>query len=241
MSARVPLLLLPGLLCDATAWPQARMLDDVAECHVPSWGTLDSLAAMARHALDTAPAERFAVVGHSMGGRVALEMLRLAPERVERLALADSGSDPLLPGEAGERERAGRLALVQVAREQGLRAMGVQWARGMVHPQRLDSPLFAEILDMIERRSLAVFEAQQHALLNRPDARGVLAGATCPVMLLCGRQDAWSPLERHERMRDDLQPRAVVVPVEDAGHMAPMEQPEAVAQALRQWLQQPAA
>jgi pimeloyl-ACP methyl ester carboxylesterase len=131
------------------------------------------------------------------------------------------------------------MALLALARERGMREMGRRWARGMVHPARLDTPLFDDVLDMIERKTPAIFEAQIQALLGRPDARDVLRAAACPTLLLCGRQDAWSPLARHEAMQA-LQPRARLVVVEDAGHMSTMEQPQAVARALAGWLAQPA-
>jgi pimeloyl-ACP methyl ester carboxylesterase len=106
----------------------------------------------------------------------------------------------------------------------------------MVHPARLDdAPLVDAILDMIERKTVDVFEAQQRALLARPDATNLLARIACPTLLLCGREDAWSPPSRHEEMARRI-PRAELVIVERCGHMAPMEQPEAVSALLRDWL-----
>jgi pimeloyl-ACP methyl ester carboxylesterase len=238
---RPVLLLLPGLLCDAANWSaQCADLADVADCRVPDYGALDRIEAMADHVLSTAPSGRFSIAGHSMGGRVALEVVRRAPERVERLALLDTGYQPLPAGEAAEAERAGRYALLARARAEGMRAMGRQWARGMVHPERLDTPLFEAILDMIERRSPDVFEAQIHALLNRPDATGLLAQIRCPTLLLCGRDDLWSPLARHEQMLA-LMPGARLEVIEQSGHMTTMERPQAVTGALADWLAQPAA
>lgn len=230
------LVLLPGLLCDAAAWAaQVQGLRDAAQCMVGSYGTLDSLAAMARHVLAHAPSERFALAGHSMGARVALEIARAAPHRVQRLALLDTGIDPLPPGAAGEHERARRMELVRLSHEQGMRAMALQWVPPMLHPARLGTPLFDDVVSMVERSSPRVHAAQIRALLARPDARGVLASLQCPVLLLCGRQDAWSPLERHEDMLR-AQPGARLVVVEDSGHMSTMEQPRAVTAALRDWL-----
>jgi pimeloyl-ACP methyl ester carboxylesterase len=114
-------------------------------------------------------------------------------------------------------------------------AGGRRWARGMVHPARLDTPVFEDILAMIERKTPEVFEAQIRALLDRPDARPVLQALRCRALLLCGRQDTWSPLERHEEMQG-LVAGAELVVVEDAGHMTTMEQPQAVNQALLRWL-----
>ena len=117
-----------------------------------------------------------------------------------------------------------------------MRNMGQVWAHGMVHPSRVDSPLFEQILDMIERKTPDVFEAQIEALLARPDARDTLKSITCPTLLLCGRQDAWSPLSRHEQMHT-LLPGSRLAVIEEAGHFAMMEQPEAVSRALQDWMQ----
>jgi len=234
------LVLLPGLLCDDAVWAdQCAALSSQARCVVPAYGTRSSITDMARMVLSQAPAERFSLAGHSMGGRVALEVVRLAPERVERLALLDTGMDARPPGEAGQAERDKRLALLQLARQQGMRAMGQQWAPGMVHPARVATPLFEAILAMVARQSAEIFQAQIQALLDRPDARPVLQALACPTLLLCGRQDAWSPLARHEQMRE-LQPRARLVVIEDSGHMSTMEQPQAVTAALQAWLATPA-
>ena len=230
------LLLLPGLNCDAEVWaPQLGALQDVADCHVPAWGLRDSLADMARQVLSEAPAGRFSVAGHSMGGRVALEVMRLAPERVERLGLLSTGTHPLPVGEAGDRERAGRMALLRIAREQGMRAMASQWALGMVHPRRVGGPVFDEVLDMIARGSAAQFAAQIQALLDRPDAGPLLPRITCPTLVLTGREDGWSGPAQHQTMADRL-PCAELVIIEDCGHMCTMEQPDAVSAALRRWM-----
>ncbi len=230
-------ILLPGLLCDEAVWAaqvQALQAHGVA-CQVPSYGMLDSLQDMARSVLEAAPAARFSLAGHSMGARVALEVLRLAPQRVQRLALLDTGIDPLPAGEAGERERARRMELLGIARERGMRAMGREWARGMVHPSRWDGPVFESILEMLERKTPAVYEAQIRALLDRPDARPLLATLRCPVLLGCGRDDAWSPLARHEEMHA-LLPGSRLSAFEHSGHMVTMEQPQAVSDALIGWM-----
>lgn len=166
---------------------------------------------------------------------MALEIVRMAPQRVERLALLDTGMEPIATGEAGASERAKRMALLHKAHEHGMREMGGQWARGMVHPGRLDTPLFEEVLDMVARFTPAIFAAQIDALLGRPDATTVLQALNCPTLLVCGRQDLWSPLSRHERMQE-LCPGAELVVIEDSGHMSTMEQPEQVSKALADWM-----
>jgi pimeloyl-ACP methyl ester carboxylesterase len=232
------LMLLPGLMCDAAVWaPQVAALQAQARCVVPAWGLRDSLTAMAQQVLETAPAERFHLAGHSMGGRVALEVMRLAPQRVQRLALLDTGTHPLAAGEAGAKERAGRMALLELARSQGMRAMGRQWARGMVHPSQQGTPLFESILDMIERSNPDQFAAQINALLNRPDAAALLPTIQCPTLVLCGRDDAWSTPAQHEAMHTAI-PRSTLTIVEHCGHMCTMEQPQALNDALVDWLGQ---
>lgn len=229
------LILLPGLLCDAAVWAGQQEALAGARCLVPDYAACSTITRMAQRVLEQAPSARFALAGHSMGGRVALEVMRLAPERVDRLALLDTGLDPVGAGEAGISERDQRMALLRLAREQGMRAMGRQWAKGMVHPARLGSPLFDTILDMIDRKSPDMFEAQIGALLARPDARPVFSGIRCPTLLVCGRQDAWSPLARHQQMQA-LLPAARLEVIEESGHMAPMERPHAVSAALARWL-----
>jgi pimeloyl-ACP methyl ester carboxylesterase len=171
-----------------------------------------------------------------MGGRVALEVVRRAPGRVERLALLDTGCHARPPGAAGDAERAGRLALLASARERGMREMARTWVQPMVHPERLaDAELIDAILAMFARRTPLQFEGQIAALLARPDAADVLRAVTCPALVLCGREDGWAPPPRHEEMAA-LMPGSRLAILDRCGHMAPMERPDAVAAALIEWL-----
>lgn len=240
MATRPPLLLLPGLMCDRAVWAgQIEALSATHECIVPHYGTLDSLSAMAAQVLREAPPGPLAVAGHSMGGRIAFEMWAQAPERIGRLALLDTSYHPLPGGDEGERERAGRYALLEIARRQGLRPMAREWARGMVHADHLGTPLFEAVLDMFERSSVAAFAAQIEALLARRDATALLGTITVPTLLLCGRDDAWSPPARHEFMHAHI-PGSTLAVIERCGHMSTMEEPGAVTAALRDWLARPA-
>jgi pimeloyl-ACP methyl ester carboxylesterase len=231
-----PLVLVPGLVCDDAVWqPQVAALAPQRPVQIARHGEADSLGRMAEQILAQAP-PRFALAGHSMGGRVALEVLARAPGRVTRLALLDTGHDALPAGDAGERERAGRMRLLDIARRQGMRAMGADWVRGMVHPQRLDdATLIGAILDMIERATPAIFAAQIHALLARPDRTALLSSIAVPTLVLCGHEDSWSPIERH-RVMADLVPGSVLVDIPDCGHMCTMERPAAISAALDAWL-----
>lgn len=229
--------LVPGLLCDKAVWkPQMKALKDVARLQVADHGELDSLGAMADAILAKAP-PKFAVVGHSMGGRVALEVVRRAVSRVTGLALLDTGYTPLPAGEAGAKEAAGRHALLELARAAGMRAVGERWLSiPMIHEARLhERTLVGSILRMIERRTPQQFAAQIRALLARPDATALLPMISCPALVLCGQNDAWAPLSTH-RVMAQLIPHSTLVTVPDCGHMATMERPDAVSAALRTWL-----
>jgi pimeloyl-ACP methyl ester carboxylesterase len=236
--SRATLLLLPGLNCDADVWAdQIGGLGESVACIVPRYHDLDSVVAMADKVLDEAP-PRFALAGHSMGGRVALEVVRRAPERVSRLALLDTGYHARDAGERGEQEARQRKALVDLARDFGMRAMGAEWVRGMVHPARVgDSALIERILAMIERHTPEEFSAQIQALLERPDASDVLVKIRCPTLIACGREDAWSPPARHEAMAALILNSRLVV-FEHCGHMSTMERPAQVTAALHNWLQE---
>lgn len=231
------LLLVPGLLCDDAVWAsQAAALADIATVRVANNGETDSLGALAETIIAQAP-PRFALAGHSMGGRIALEVARRVPERLIGLALFDTGYEPLAPGQAGEREAAGRHALLAVARREGMRAMARSWVQGMVYPPRLtDQELVEPILDMFERRTPDLFAMQIKALLARPDAASVLPTLRCPTLVLCGREDAWAPPSRHDAMAKMI-PHSTLEIIPDCGHMAPMERPAAINQALRRWLE----
>ncbi|MET0335204.1 MAG: alpha/beta hydrolase [Rhizobacter sp.] len=233
---RPNLLLLPGLLCDHAVWqPQIDALSPHADCHVVDYGLRNSLRDMAEHALATAPAGPLCVAGHSMGGRVAFEMWRLAPERIHKLALLDTSYHPLAPGEVGETERAGRMKLLGIAQRNGMHTMACEWAVGMVHESRRGTPLFDSVVDMLARKTPEHYAAQIEALLNRPDADPLLPTITVPTLVLCGRDDTWSAPARHEHVHARIA-RSRLEIIERCGHMSTMEQPHAVTQALLTWL-----
>ncbi|MET0981481.1 MAG: alpha/beta fold hydrolase [Telluria sp.] len=227
--------LLCGLLCDEVVWQaQATALGRDYDVRVVSFLAQDSLAAMAEHVLADAPAS-FALAGHSMGGRVALEVYRRAPGRVERLALLDTGYEAAVPGEAAK-----RAVLVDQARAEGIDAIAATWGLPMLAPdRRSDSQLVREVFDMVGRMSADIYAAQTRALLTRPDATDVLESVACPSLVLCGMQDGWSPPERHERMAALIPRPPLLRLLDDCGHMAMMEQPDRVLAAMREWLALP--
>lgn len=224
-------ILLCGLLCDETVWEtQAKVLGRDYDVRVVKFLQQDSMQAMAEHVLKDAPA-KFALAGHSMGGRVALEVCRRAAGRVERLALLDTGYEPAAAGEEGR-----RAILVNQALEEGIDSIAAAWGLPMLSPEHRDDPrLVQAVFDMVGRMSEETYAAQTRALLGRPDASGVLKDIGCPTLILCGKQDGWSPPERHQRMAE-LVPHAILRLIDDCGHMSTMEQPDAVLGALREWL-----
>lgn len=228
-------LLLPGLACDAAVWQdQTRALSQSTAVTVVDYGLADSITRMAEIALAAAP-DRIAIAGHSMGGRVAFEITRLAPGRVSGLALLDTAYRGFPGGEAGEREIAKRAELVNLARTKGMRAMAEFWIPHIIHPDRLaDKALFAAVVDMMDRKTPEIFAAQIKALLGRPDSTPVLAMIKCPTLVLCGREDAWSPLGAHEEIVAAI-PNSKLAVIEHCGHMAPMERPAQVTAALADW------
>lgn len=227
------LYLIPGLLCDRSIWAQqVETLTPIAEISVPDLRGIDRIPTMAQRVLDRAPA-KFSLAGHSLGGRIALEIVRQAPERIERLALLDTGVIPVQPGEPERRQ-----ALVNLAERAGMQALAQEWLPPMLHPDRWsDQDLIDPLLAMIERSTPASFKTQVEALLQRPNARRVLDSIQCPTLILCGRQDSWSPLSQHEEIATAIAGAQLVV-VEDCGHLSTVERPEAVSRALRAWLQQ---
>jgi pimeloyl-ACP methyl ester carboxylesterase len=231
LSQRTTVVLLPGLLCDDEIWrAQSERLSAGHDVRSPGFLDHGSIEAMAEAVLRDAP-ERFSLAGHSMGGRVALAIVARAPERVERLALLDTGLHPARPGEAESRSR-----LIGVAFEEGMASLARHWLPPMVGPDHVhDAALMARLAAMVGRATPQLFQRQIGALLTRPNAHRGLAAIPCPTAVIVGRQDAWSPLAQHEEMAA-LIPHAWLTVIEDCGHMSPVEQPEAVTEALAQWL-----
>jgi pimeloyl-ACP methyl ester carboxylesterase len=228
---RQSLLLLSGLLCDETIWADIpARIADAADVHIVAFHGFSSIGAMAEHVLSLAP-DRFALAGHSMGGRVALQIIRSHPHRVTRLALLNTGVHAVRDGESQ-----GRQHLLRIAHRNGMAALATQW----LPPMMADAPartaqLMPRLRAMIERFTPQSYAAQINALLNRPDVLSVLPSICVPTLLLSGSEDAWSPISQHETMRRRI-PHATLFEILGAGHLAPIERPDAVAIALREWL-----
>jgi len=228
---RPTLLLLSGLICDQTIWQEITLdLALIADLRLLSFTGYDSIQAMAQGVLKAAPAQ-FALAGHSMGGRVALEIMRLAPARVERLALLNTGARAAEDSEAQTRRR-----LVAIAREQGMTALAAQWLPPMMGapPERV-AAVMPRLVRMAKRATPDTFAAQITALLDRPDQLEVLPTIRVPTLLVSGAEDHWSPLAQHVEMHERIA-QSTLVTIPAAGHMAPVEQPAAVGAALEAWL-----
>ncbi len=231
-SASLPtVLFLPGLLCDASVFADQRAaLAGRMQTAVADFSRHDDLTSMAHAALALCDGP-LTVIGHSMGGRVAMEIWRIAPWRVQRLCLMDTGTYPRRDGEEAQRQ-----ILVDLAFTQGMAALADRWLPPMVHQERVgDCTLMAPLREMVMRATPELHARQIRALLNRPDARPVLATIRCPTLVMVGRQDRWSPLAQHVEIAGAIAGAELVI-IEDSGHMTPVEQPEQVTQALLHWL-----
>jgi len=229
---RQPLALLPGLLCDPRLWEhQARHLADIADGWIGDFTTQDSIAAMARSVLDAMPG-RFALAGLSMGGYVALELMRQAPGRVARLCLLDTSARPDTPEQT--RRRRDLLALVARGKFKGVTR---QMLPLFLHPHRLhDKPLADAVVAMAAHVGREAYVRQQAAIMGRTDSRPSLGAIRCPTLVICGRQDALTPVGLSEEIAAGI-PGARLEVIEDCGHLSTMERPERVTALMRAWLE----
>ena len=226
-----PLILLSGLLSDETIWSDvAQRVGAFAAVNILAFPNMDSIEAMAEHVLQNAP-PAFALAGHSMGGRVSLEVVRRAPERVRGLGLFNTGIHPRRDSEIESRGR-----LVELAREKGMAALAAEWLPPMMGASaQRRTEVMPRLISMVERATPQSFAAQTKALLNRPDGATALSAVHVPTLLASGTADTWSPIKQHEAMRQHIA-GADLVAIDDAGHMAPIEQPDAVAAAITIWM-----
>jgi pimeloyl-ACP methyl ester carboxylesterase len=230
MSPPLPLVLLPGLLNDARLWgAQVDALSGSADCVVGDLTTSDTMTGLADALLARAPA-RFALAGLSMGGYVAFEILRRAPERVAALALVDTQARPDTP-QASE----GRRALMERSRTDFEGVIETLRGRLMLPEHAADPAIGGLFVAMARATGAEAFRRQQAAILGRVDSRPFLPRVACPTLVLCGRQDAVTPPELHEEMAAAI-PGARLEIVENCGHLSAIERPAAVAEAMRAWL-----
>jgi pimeloyl-ACP methyl ester carboxylesterase len=223
------LVLLPGTLCDERLFAhQTKHLADVASVEVGDLTTADTVPGMAAAVLDMAP-PRFALAGLSLGGIVAMEIIRIAPQRISRLALLDTNHNLPTPSQVATWElfedltRSGRFE--EVTRRYLLDSL--------LHHHTPESK--ALLLDMAARLGPESFLNQNAAMPTRPDNRSVLPTITVPTMVLCGSEERVCPVSVHEEIAASI-PGARLVVVPAAGHLSTIDQPELVTHAMRRWL-----
>lgn len=231
MTDTLPLILLPGMLCDARLWAhQVAALGGVTRIDIPVFHDQDSLEAMAECVLADAP-ERFALGGLSMGGYIAFEILRRAPERVVKLALVATSAHADTP----EQTRV-RRGLLQLAKKGRFKGVTPKLLPTLIHHGWLgEEALTDTIMDMAETLGHEAFIHQETAVMHRRDTRDVAARYTGKTLIICGKQDQRTPPELSEEMHA-LLPNSELHLLDECGHLPPMEQAEQTTELMRGWL-----
>ncbi|WP_315784714.1 alpha/beta fold hydrolase [Bradyrhizobium sp. SZCCHNPS1003] len=231
MTDALPLVLVPGLISSPRIYaPVIPALWRLGPVMVANHVRDDSMAAIARRILAEAP-PRFALAGHSMGGYIAFEIMRQAPERVGRLALINTQARPDTP-EASARRR----TMITRAKEGDYHGVVDELFSGFVHPSRQDDPRLRQLVHhMAEEVGVIGFIRQLTAIMSRPDSRPTLTAIRCPTLVLTGDTDNTIPNSLSKEMADGIDGSWLVV-LENCGHLPQPEQPEETAQALMEWL-----
>lgn len=231
MDNTMPILLVPGLICSPRIFdPVIPALWRCGPVTVANHVRDDNMGAIARRILAEAP-PRFALAGHSMGGYIAFEIMRQAPERVAKLALMSTQARPDTP-EATARRR----GMIERAKTGQYRDVVDELFPGFVHPSRQgDAGLRQIVDDMSEDVGAEAFIRQQNAVLSRPDSRPSMAWIKCPTLVLTTDTDNTVPNSLSDEMANGI-PGAKLVVLANCGHLPQLEQPQACADALVQWL-----
>lgn len=229
--AGLPIVMIPGLLCTGRIYQ--HQVEELGQRHpvlLANHWSAESMGEIADQILSVAP-ERFALIGTSMGGYVAFEILRRAPERVARLALLSTSARPDTP----ERS-AGRRQEVAAIRQYGPRAgTKALWPK-LVHPARQeDLRLLSVFIEMAEVLGAEAYARQIEAIIGRADSRPTLAEIKVPTLVVAGADDALIPLEHSREIADGVSgARLEMVP--HCGHMGMIEQPQTYTRLLAQFL-----
>ena len=231
MTEPAPTVLIPGLLCSPRLYAeQIPELWRFGPVVIADHTRDDRVAAIARRILAAAP-PRFALVGLSMGGYVAFEIMRTSPDRLARLALLDTSARADTP-EQSERRRA-QIALAQQGRfEEVFDQLFALWAH---RSRRTDESLRQVVQRMAEETGPEVFARQQTAIMTRPDSRPDLAAIRCPTLVLVGDGDEATPPDRAAEIAGSIA-GARLVTIPECGHLSTLERPQHVTRALLEWL-----
>ncbi|MFZ5780291.1 MAG: alpha/beta fold hydrolase [Pseudomonadota bacterium] len=234
---KTPLLLVPGVLCSPRLFArQVEALAPHADIVVPDWrdaplSIWDTWESAARWVLAQMPAQRFALAGLSLGGMLAVEIMQIAADRVTRLALLDTGMRSQSEG-----ERAIRRARIRLAEEGHFQlVLGMQMARFIPTYRLPDKALVDEVVAMCGEIGVDIYKRQEELAAIRADRRPDLPRITCPTVVVCGRDDAATPLFLSEEIAAAI-PGSELVVVEKCGHLVTMEKPEETNAILARWL-----
>lgn len=224
-------LLLPGLHNDASVFAeQVAALTPLATVEVGDLTQADSIAGMAANVLQTASAQRFVLVGLSLGGYVAFEIMRQAPQRVTGLVLIATTARPDTAEARARRDKL--IALVT----KDLDAVVEELLPRLVHPEQMNLPTVRGVIQsMATALGPEVFVRQQQAIMNRPDSRPTLATIACPTLVICGENDQITPPELATEMADGIKQARLEI-ITRCGHLAPLDQPAAVNDLLVDWI-----
>jgi pimeloyl-ACP methyl ester carboxylesterase len=226
------LLFLPGLLCDAALWQhQIKALKGDFNTSVADLTGHDTIPALAAAALAKAP-KRFTLVALSMGGYVALEIMRSAPGRVERLVLMDTSARPDTP----EQKRR-RRGLIELSRKGDFKGVTPRLLPMLISADHLENESITKvIIEMAARVGQEAFIRQQTAIMGRIDSRPSLKDIRVPTLMLCGAEDALTPPEHAKEIAEGIGKHAALKIIPASGHLLPLEQPEKVNAILKTWL-----
>lgn len=235
--AQPPLLLIPGLLCDAALWQhQIEQLANDATIVVADTLQDSSIPDMAKRAIDTMdqrfPESTFAVAGLSMGGYIALAMWQQAAERINRLALLDTRAGK----ESAESQRKRERLMKMVQFHQRFVGMTDDQLPLYIHPDRVADTALVDLLrQMTQRVGKTAYLRQQQAIIDRPSSLDMLSRISVPTLIICGEADAITPVSCSEEMAAQI-PGAALHIIPDCGHLSSLEKPETVTALLREWL-----
>ena len=231
MKSKTKVMFLPGLLNDASLFEeQITALSTQASVGVADLTRAETIADMANEAIKEAPEGRFVLVGLSMGGYVAFEIMRRVPERICSLILLDTSARPETPESS-----ATRRALMNLA-EIDLDMVIEQLLPKLSHPERVSLPAVRGVIQsMAASLGKEVFIRQQKAIIDRPDSRPTLAKITCPTLVICGREDLITPPEMAEEIAAGIKHAQLKI-IEQCGHLSTLDQPEAVGKLICSWI-----